>query len=285
MGLTVNPISNRLNISIFWKSKWCTYSNYNYKYLVLSDLIFFKFLSILEKSIILKKLSFIIEGWYILYHNAKFFFFFKYRSFYKKKITKASRKRKMLKRRYTPQQRYLLQINRLSIFLKKCNKSRLKRLKQMNKFYFKFKDFRESRTVKRKRYLKKRFKEQKKKFKRFNKKGRRRRRFRRRYYKYLAIRKFYKLKKYNFLLKKCKFYNISYYKKRSQAKILFFQNAFRFNRRTKKSYKKYKFDEKYISVYFGRLYGKVRKKPFYEKKKRGLHFYDRFKKIIIKRRF
>ena len=47
MGLTVNPISNRLNISIFWKSKWCTYSNYNYKYLVLSDLIFLLFFIIL----------------------------------------------------------------------------------------------------------------------------------------------------------------------------------------------------------------------------------------------
>jgi hypothetical protein len=79
MGHTINPISNRLNISIFWKSKWCTYTNYNYKYLVLTDLVFFKFLFFLERSFIIKKLRMIIQGWSLYYHNNRFFFFFKYR--------------------------------------------------------------------------------------------------------------------------------------------------------------------------------------------------------------
>jgi len=40
MGHTVNPVSNRLRINAFWKSVWCTYTTFNYKYLLLGDLSF-----------------------------------------------------------------------------------------------------------------------------------------------------------------------------------------------------------------------------------------------------
>ena len=43
MGHTINPISNRLKINQYWKSNWCSYTNYNYKYLLFADFYFFKF--------------------------------------------------------------------------------------------------------------------------------------------------------------------------------------------------------------------------------------------------
>jgi len=71
MGHTVNPISNRLRINLFWNSSWCSYNNINYKYLLLADLKFYKFVCFLARRKILIKLGIVLGNWILLCHNSK----------------------------------------------------------------------------------------------------------------------------------------------------------------------------------------------------------------------
>ena len=76
MGHTVNPVSNRLRINFFWKSIWCTYTNFNYKYLLFADFYFFKFVSWFINMKTFDKLNMVLSFWSITYSNHTFFFLF-----------------------------------------------------------------------------------------------------------------------------------------------------------------------------------------------------------------
>ena len=78
MGHTVNPVSNRLRINFFWKSIWCTYTNFNYKYLLLGDLKFYQFILLLMKSPFFKKSFIVLADWSLLYHNTRCILFINY---------------------------------------------------------------------------------------------------------------------------------------------------------------------------------------------------------------
>ena len=76
MGHTINPISNRLKINQYWKSNWCSYTNYNYKYLLFADFYFFKFVSWFISMKTFDKLNMVLSFWSLTYSNNIFFFSF-----------------------------------------------------------------------------------------------------------------------------------------------------------------------------------------------------------------
>jgi hypothetical protein len=76
MGHTINPISNRLKINQYWKSNWCSYTNYNYKYLLFADFYFLKFISWFINMKTFDKLNIVLSFWSIAYTNNSFFFSF-----------------------------------------------------------------------------------------------------------------------------------------------------------------------------------------------------------------
>ena len=166
MGHTVNPISNRLGVSIFWKSKWCTYTDYNYKYLVLTDLVFYKFLFLLERSFLIKRLRIIIESWSLYYHNTRFFFHFKYRSIHYIKRKPHRQRRLRLRRKHSRFQRKLWLRKRIRKFFRRLKKRQkflfrvVKRLKFKRLFYkrmirFRIKKYRYNKKKKKKTLKKK----------------------------------------------------------------------------------------------------------------------------------
>lgn len=103
MGHTINPVSNRLKINIFWKSVWSSYTMYNYKYLVLSDLKSYKLISNLMKSKFLKKSFVVLAEWSLLFNNKCFIVFINYFSLVGRFFNKIKRKFLLLKKfkRYT----------------------------------------------------------------------------------------------------------------------------------------------------------------------------------------
>jgi len=127
MGFVTNPLVSKLGQSVYWKAIWCSYTNSNHKYLILTDLFVYRFIYnifVSRKFIFFNLVEFTLFNFFLIRTCKGVVFLFGYR-FRLSKLMSRNRKMSDLKmfKKQLLKYNYLLKDKNLIMFFFKYLKT------------------------------------------------------------------------------------------------------------------------------------------------------------------